>query len=67
VTYPIQRGVRTSVRQIEADIRAFIDLHNKNPKPFKWSKSADQILASVKTLLSQSSANSMWRTLDSRD
>jgi hypothetical protein len=44
----IQRGVHTSVRQIEADIRIFIDLHNKNPKPFKWTKSADQILASVK-------------------
>jgi len=44
----IQRGVHTSVRQLEADIRTFIDLHNKNPKPFKWTKSADQILASVK-------------------
>ncbi len=44
----IQRGVHTSVRQLEADIRAFIELHNKNPKPFKWTKSADQILASVK-------------------
>jgi hypothetical protein len=43
----IQRGVHTSVRQLEADIRTFIDLHNKNPKPFKWTKSADQILASV--------------------
>src|SRR3954467_2371166 len=39
----IQRGVHTSVRQLEADIRTFIDLHNKNPKPFKWTKSADQI------------------------
>jgi transposase len=44
----IQRGVHTSVRQLETDIRTFIDLHNKNPKPFKWTKSADQILASVK-------------------
>src|ERR1700682_4436656 len=44
----IQRGVHTSVRQLEADIRTFIDLHNKSPKPFKWTKSADQILASVK-------------------
>ena len=26
----------------------FIDRHNQNPKPFKWTKSADQILASVK-------------------
>jgi transposase len=44
----IQRGVHTSVRQLEADIRTFIDLHNKSPKPFKWTKPADQILASVK-------------------
>ena len=33
---------------VEADIRAFIDRHNQNPRPFKWTKSADQILASVK-------------------
>ena len=32
----------------EADIRTFIDRHNDRPKPFKWVKSADQILASVK-------------------
>jgi transposase len=44
----LQRGVHTSVRQLEVDIRTFIDLHNKKPKPFKWTKSADQILASVK-------------------
>jgi hypothetical protein len=37
-----------SVRQLEADIRAFIDRHNQNPRPFKWTKSADQILASEK-------------------
>jgi DNA segregation ATPase FtsK/SpoIIIE-like protein len=44
----IQRGVHTALRRLEADIRTFIDLHNKSPKPFKWTKSADQILASVK-------------------
>ncbi len=44
----IQRGAHTSVRQLEADIRIFIELHNNNPKPFKWTKSTDQILASVK-------------------
>jgi transposase len=42
----LQRGVHTSVRQLEADIRSFIELHNNNPKPFKWTKSADQILLS---------------------
>jgi transposase len=44
----LRRGVHTSVRQLEADIRAFIDRHNQNPRPFRWTKSADQILASVK-------------------
>ena len=44
----LRRGVHTSVRQLQADIRTFIDRHNENPKPFKWVKSADQILASVK-------------------
>jgi transposase len=44
----IQRGVHTSTKELEADIHAFIDQHNANPKPFRWTKSADQILASVK-------------------
>ena len=44
----LQRGVHASTRQLEADIRAFIEKHNRDPKPFKWTKSADDILASVK-------------------
>ena len=44
----LQRGVHTSTRQLEADIRAFIEKHNEDPKPFKWTKSADDILAAVK-------------------
>jgi transposase len=44
----LRGGVHTSVRQLEADIRTFIDRHNENPKLFKWIKSADQIPASVK-------------------
>lgn len=44
----LQRGVHTSVSQLEADIRGFIERHNENPKPFRWTKSADEILASVK-------------------
>lgn len=44
----LQRGVHRSVAQLEADIRAFIERHNDNPRPFKWTKSADEILASVK-------------------
>ena len=44
----LRRGVHTSTRQLEDDIRAFIEKHNQNPKPYKWTKSADEILASVK-------------------
>lgn len=44
----IQRGVHRSVAELEADIMAFIDAHNDDPKPYRWVKSADEILASVK-------------------
>lgn len=44
----IQRGVHRSVAELEADIMAFIEAHNADSKPYKWVKSADEILASVK-------------------
>jgi transposase len=44
----LQRGVHTSTKELEADIQHFINKHNENPKPYKWTKSADEILASVK-------------------
>jgi hypothetical protein len=47
----LRRGIHTSVKQLEADIRSFIDRNNQNPRPFKWTKSADQILASVQSVL----------------
>ena len=47
-TKRLRRAVHTSVRQLQAAIRAFIDRHNQDPRPLKWIKSADQILASVK-------------------
>ena len=34
-------SVHRSTRKLAADIRAFIEKHNENPKPFKWTKSAD--------------------------
>ena len=44
----LQRGVHASVKDLEADIITFIENHNENPRPFTWTKSADEILASVK-------------------
>ena len=44
----LQRGVHRSVAELNADIMSFIDAHNEKPKPYKWIKSADEILASVR-------------------
>ena len=43
----IKRGSHSSVQELEAAIREFIAVHNQQPKPFRWTKSADQILASI--------------------
>jgi transposase len=43
----IRRGVFRSVQELEAAIREYIDVHNEDPKPFVWTKTADQILASI--------------------
>jgi transposase len=43
----IRRGIHRSVVALKAAITTFIEQHNANPKPFRWTKSADDILASV--------------------
>lgn len=43
----IRRGVFRSVKELEAGIREYIDVHNGNPKPFIWTRTADQILESI--------------------
>lgn len=42
-----KRGVHNSVKKLESDIRTFLDVHNKNPKPFVWTKPADQIFENL--------------------
>ena len=43
----LQRGVRTSTKRLKAEIRAFIDRRDRDPKPFECSETANDILASV--------------------
>jgi len=43
----LRRGVHRSTRELEAAIRRYIELTNARPKPFVWTKTADEILASV--------------------
>jgi transposase len=43
----LKRGAHRSVRQLNHDIRAWIKTWNDDPKPFIWTKTADQILESI--------------------
>jgi transposase len=47
----LQRSDHRSVHALETDIRAWIRDWNENPKPFIWTKTADQILKSLTRLL----------------
>jgi transposase len=43
----LRRGVHRSTRELEAAIQRYIEITNERPKPFVWTKTADEILASV--------------------
>jgi transposase len=49
----IRRGVFQSVADLERAIREYIAAHNKNPRPFRWSASADLIIGKVKTICNE--------------
>jgi len=46
-TKKLQRGTHRSVRELNTDIRAWINTWNENPRPYVWTKTADQILESI--------------------
>ena len=43
----IKRGAHRSVRALETAIREYLAITNDAPKPFVWTKTADEILAKV--------------------
>ena len=51
----LRRRAHRRISQLEAAIGEFIDAHHSNPKPFVWTKTADQILASMARF-----ANVVW-------
>ena len=55
----LRRGVHRSTRELEQAILAYIDTVNADPRPFRWTKSADDILATIKRFC--------LRTLDTAD
>lgn len=44
----IRRGVFRSVSELVSTINAYIEEHNRDPKPFIWTAKANEILAKVK-------------------
>jgi transposase len=46
-TKKLQRGTHRSVRALNADIRGWIQTWNDNPRPYVWTKTADQILDTI--------------------
>ena len=47
----LQRSHHNTVQQLEADIRGWVKDWNTHPKPFIWTKTADEILESLGRLL----------------
>ena len=60
----IRRGVHQSVAQLKAAITDFIEQHNDNPKPFRWTKSASDILASVERFCVRTQQTQATQTRD---
>ncbi len=46
-TKRIRRGSFSSMRELEVEIRDFLRVHNADPKPFKWTASAEAIIEKI--------------------
>ena len=49
----LRRSDHRNVQALEKDIRAWVTAWNDNPKPFLWTKTAEQILASLGRLMAR--------------
>jgi transposase len=47
----LRRGVHKTLRALENDIRTWVATWNDNPKPFAWTKTADEIFERLNTYL----------------
>jgi len=43
----LRRGVHRSTRELETALKRYLAVHNQEPKPFVWTKTADEILDHV--------------------
>jgi transposase len=52
-TRKLRRGTHRTVRELNTDIRAWIDTWNEDPRPYVWVKTADQILDNLTQYLNR--------------
>lgn len=46
--HALQRGSHTSIPQLRKAIAEYVEAHNETGKPFKWTKTADEILEKMR-------------------
>jgi len=51
----IRRGTHASVRDLQTDIRDWTKTWNENPRPYVWTKTADEILAKLAAFCTRTS------------
>jgi transposase len=56
----LRRSAFRSTRELETAIRQYIHDHNQQPRPFHWTKTADQILANVARFCTRTSETGDW-------
>ncbi len=53
----LRRGTHRSVRELNTDIRTWINTWNNDPKPYVWTKTAEQILDSINRYCNRTNAS----------
>lgn len=53
----IRRGAHRSVRELVSSIKSYLAVTNQSPRPFVWTKTADEILASVARFCARTSGS----------
>ena len=56
----LRRSAHNSVNELEADIQAWIEAWNDDPKPFVWTKTADEILENLARYLQRINNSGHW-------
>jgi hypothetical protein len=63
----LRRATHHSVAELEADLAAWSQAWNEDPRPFVWTKTADEILANLASYLQRTNDSEHWHSSRSRN